>query len=559
MKKITLFLIMFTFNSFAQEPFIQWYGSVGGSYFDAIGNIHYDGNGNLLVGGTFQSTIDLNIGSGSYPISAPTGRNAFIAKYNTLGQVNWGVAFKGPELTYISDIGTDAAGNVYSTGEFFGTVDFNPGTGVSNLTAPGLWADTFISKLDFNGNYVWVKKFTGIGVKTVTSLATDASGNTYLTGYFNATTTFSSNITLTPSGSGADNYSFFVAKMDTSGNVLWVKQIGAGSISQRADSIALDQNGNIYLCGAFHNPTDFNPGTGQYILTSNLSDIFALKLDNDGNFIWAGKMGGDGFNTGSAITCSTDGKVYITGSASQTIDFDPGTGSHIITIPQLSGNRVFLMQLDSNGNFQWVKDFGGNGGGYSLNTNIDNSITVGGSYQNTCDFSGGLGTAVRTSIGNEDSFIANFSSAGTFNWVKCIGGSGNERFIGIENDSSGNIYAGGNFDVSAGISTTLDSVNFTSAGFQDLFLMRIGVESLDSDDFTTNSFLLYPNPCSTILNLKFPTEFEDGEISIYTITGQLVKTLRSENSINVESFAKGHYLFEISKGEKKYSTAFIIE
>jgi len=171
----------------------------------------------------------------------------------------------------------DASGNVYTTGSFAGTVDFDPGSGVSNLTSSG-GNDIFIQKLDANGNFIWVKQLGGISNDAGYSITTDASGNVYITGYFS--------LNLGGGISSNGGYDIFIAKLDSNGNIVWIKSMG-GTSSDYGESITTDASGNVYTTGFFYNTVDFNPGSGVSNLVSNGGyDIFIQKLDANGNFLW---------------------------------------------------------------------------------------------------------------------------------------------------------------------------------------------------------------------------------------------------------------------------------
>ena len=191
-------------------------------------------------------------------------------------------------------IAVDALGNVYTTGFFQGTVDFDPGTGISNLTSSGD-EGIFVQKLDANGNFQWAKSLGGSSFSDNIgySIALDTSNNVYITGEFNG--------------------NVFVQKMDTNGNILWEIFLESSLICI-GFSIVVDTSGNVYTTGYFQGTVDFDPGTGISNLTAfGTRGIFVQKLDTNGNFLWAKSFGGNGYSEGKSIALDISGNVYTTG------------------------------------------------------------------------------------------------------------------------------------------------------------------------------------------------------------------------------------------------------
>ena len=150
-------------------------------------------------------------------------------------------------------IAVDSSGNIYTTGFFRGTADFDPGVGVTNLTATGE-IDAFVSKLDSTGALIWAKSFGGDDEIYSKSIAVDSSGNVYTAGYFIGTADFdpgpgTTNL-ITVSAPSVYNFDVFVSKLDSSGNFIWAKSFG-GSLLDYGNAIAVDSSGSVYTTGYF--------------------------------------------------------------------------------------------------------------------------------------------------------------------------------------------------------------------------------------------------------------------------------------------------------------------
>ena len=110
----------------------------------------------------------------------------FISKLDSAGNFVWAKNFGGTAGDYGTSIATDVAGNVYTTGNFYNTVDFDPGSGINNLTSAGQ-NDVFILKLNTQGGFEWAKNVGGGSVDEGTSIAVDAIGSVYTIGSFTNT------------------------------------------------------------------------------------------------------------------------------------------------------------------------------------------------------------------------------------------------------------------------------------------------------------------------------------------------------------------------------------
>ncbi len=222
----------------------------------------------------------------------------------------------------------DAGGNVYTTGIFSGTADFDPGSGTYNLTSAGS-SDAFISKLDNAGNFVWARRLGGTAQAGANGVAVDADGNVHTTGEFEGTADFDPGSgTYNLTSAGVDDA--FISKLDNAGNFVWARRLG-GTIA-RAWGVAVDAGGNVYTVGPFVDTADFDPGTGTYDLTSaGFDDTFISKLDSAGNFVWARRLGGTQVDQGLGVAVDAGGNVYTTGRFEDTVDFDPGSGTYDLT------------------------------------------------------------------------------------------------------------------------------------------------------------------------------------------------------------------------------------
>ena len=389
---------------------------------------------------------------------------------SAIGSLGWARNIGGTDSEGSNGNAVDAAGNVYTTGWFQGTADFDPGAGVFNLTSAG-GADIFVSKLDNNGNFLWARSMGGIGNDVAVGIAVESTGKMYLTGTFESTVDFDpgpGTASLTSAG-GED---IFVVKLDDDGNLVWAG--GMGDVSNdRSRGLALDSNGNVHTTGTFEGTVDFDPGPGTASLTSaGNSDMFLSKLDANGSYVWAFSMGGPQADVSEYIAVDPNGNVYTSGYFNGTVDFDPGPGTADLTGAPYS---FFLSKLDSNGGFVWVRDMGGilSESGAEMTVDSGGNVYLVGTFFGTSDFDPGPGVFNLTGAGIVDIYVSKLDSSGNFLWARGMGGAGLDWGLSLALDPAGNAYTTGMFagpvDFDPGPGTAI----LTGSGNTDIFLSKL--------------------------------------------------------------------------------------
>jgi hypothetical protein len=388
-----------------------------------------DSDNNSYIVGIFQGTVDVDPGAGvSELTSSNSGEdmNTFFLKLDSDQEFVWVKQVEAPlglGEGFFGSVITDSDSNLYFTGNFTGTVDFDPGAGEAELTAGGS-NDFFILKLNSLGEYVWAKSVGGIDDDFPFSMSLDLTNNVYITGLFQDTVDFDPGAG-TANLTAAGNYDAFILKLDEDGAYVWAKSVG-GTSSDFGYSISIDSSGNSYITGYFSGTVDFDPGAGTANLTSAGNvDVFILKLDEDGAYVWAKNVGGADNDTGISITVDSIGNSYITGYFNGTADFDPGAGT--VELTSAGDGSAFILKLNSSGEYVWAKNVGGTDGnsgiqGRSILLNSSNDIYLSGLFDGTADFDPGAGTVELTSAGDDSAFILKLNSLGEYVWVKQFGG-----------------------------------------------------------------------------------------------------------------------------------------
>lgn len=349
-----------------------WAIEVDGTDWERGFGITVDNAGNVFSTGYFASTVDFDPGPGTFNLSS-SNSSAYILKLDTNGNFIWAKSTSGSEYEYGRAIVIDNTQNVYVTGEFSGTVDFDPGFGVSTLTETGSNGDVFILKLDAAGDFVWVKSHGNTGAakgNVARSIKVDATGGVYTIGSFISTVDFDPGagvFNLTSAGSSDS----FISKLDNNGNFIWAKQLGSTG-NDNGQSLALDGSGNVYATGRFYLTADFDPGPGIFNLTAQDADAFIIKLTTAGDFVWAKNVGGTSLDENYTTYVGTDGSVYTAGRFYNTVDFDPGIGIYNLEV----GNGECILKLDTDGNFAWATTYTGTGTEMGIAITVDSNDNV---------------------------------------------------------------------------------------------------------------------------------------------------------------------------------------
>jgi len=357
-----------------------WATQAGGTWEDFGFSLALDDNGNVYVTGRFFSTAFF----GTHIINSNGWIDIFVAKLDTNGNWLWVTQAGSSDWDCGKGIKIDYLGDILVTGTFGSSATF----GSFSLTNSGS-QDIFVAKLDSNGNWLWATQAGGNGYDDSNSISIDDDGNSYITGSFEGSAIFGSN-SLTSS-----NYDdIYVAKLDANGNWLWAAQAG-GSSNDVGESIEVDIERMSYVTGSFQNTAAF----GSIDLhSSGFKDVFLAKLDTSGNWIFATKAGGSGFDDCYGITVDNNGNSYVTGSFTDTITF----GSH--TLENIDSYDIFVAKMDVNGNWLWATQAGGENSDIGVSIAIDDlgNSYVTGWFRGSANF--GLYSLI--SLGSYDIFVA---------------------------------------------------------------------------------------------------------------------------------------------------------
>jgi hypothetical protein len=363
---------------------------------------------------------------------------------------------------------TDAANNVYISGYFEFGFYFVPETSSNFAQAFGS-DDIFIAKYSSNGTLIWGKTIGGSGQDRPSGMDVTPDGEISLTGYFNGTVDFNP-------GSGVNNLTsngnrdIFVLKLNSNGDYDWAHKFGS-SLPDEGVATCFDLNGNVYITGFYQETVDFNPGSGTNNFSAISYDIFILKLDANGNYVWNYELGSNPAEQGRAIQCDASGNVYTSGSYASTLDFNLGAATEIMSATGVAD--IYLLKLTNDGDFIWSRKIGGisNEYAFSMSIDADGAAILGGYFTSTTTFNSFPNVAV-TSAGLDDAFVVKFSSDGDHEWTRTIGSTGYDRTAAVTTDAQGNVYATGIFQGTVDLNPNSGIENYTAA-LEDCFVIKL--------------------------------------------------------------------------------------
>ncbi|MFA6151494.1 MAG: T9SS type A sorting domain-containing protein [Chitinophagaceae bacterium] len=479
MKKLYLFtLLISTFSGqlFAQK--MDWVKSLGSSTIatDMANAVTYDKSGNSYTTGYFFNSMDVDPGPGVVTLSG-VGRCAFVLKLDPAGNFVWAKAFAGSASGSMASgngiVLEKSTGDLYITGDFNGSIDFNPGTATNTLTAPIAFSNAFVAKLDASGNYVWaVKLGNNTNISVGNTIAQDNNDDIIVGGKFGGSVDFDPGTGAAFLNALTENAYF--CKFKKSGALIWAKQIAGPGISQ-INSLATDKTNQLVITGTFQGNVDFDPDASASLRTSlGGEDIFVAKYTPTGVLLWANQFGSSGLLESSfSVALDQVDNIYCSGFFSNTVDFDPGAGSYPLTAG--TGGSNFLLKLNRLGGIGWAKAFPKKSvAGSYLTTDTASNIYTIGDFDATTDFDLGSGVFNFSPKGSvRNAYIAKYDSAANFIWVRNFGGTAAANSQSIAVNPIGDVFIAGEFSLNVDFNPGPDSVVLTSLGAQDAFIYKM--------------------------------------------------------------------------------------
>ncbi len=324
---------------------LDWAVQFGDTAYDIPSFVEVDALGNVLLGGRFVDTMDVDPGPNIQLIYPEFGNQGLLIKLDPQGGLLW-AAHMGywPQRIIL-----DQDGGILVMGEVGGYMDADPGSGVVPLDEVN--GDNYLIRLDPGGNYVssfqFGRKLSGWGISPV-DMELDPLGNMIIAGFFYGSVDMDpgpgSQVLIANATTSYPD--MFVAKLDPLGGLLWAFSCGAAGVEQAVD-VTVTSSGPIFISGStYDSAVDLDPGPGTW--TSVLfgeEDPFLLAIDPDGNFIGATSFGASGMEYLYGTFQRASGALMGYGVFEGTLDFDPGPGS--LPLTSFGEQDIFIAQISS--------------------------------------------------------------------------------------------------------------------------------------------------------------------------------------------------------------------
>jgi hypothetical protein len=423
----------FGVKSSAMMPgLLTWLKNTPADRACVVNALKTDHSGNVIVTGSFYPP---NVDLGGIVITTTGDADAFLAKYNAQGVIQWAHAIGGTGPDFGKSIALDNSDNIAISGELG---SFSMTVGAQTITNHSLMSDIFVAKYTPNGAPIWLRGYGGVATDFAAGIAMDANGHVYSASQSGNVVEFSDDIKLT----GFGGFDIALAKFSAvNGTTLWAKLRG-GADQDYVNALAVDAAGDVVITGDTRGDLGGGP---------NLGGFYVAKYSGlDGRYLLSRvSPGGNGYG----ITFGPTGNIIVTGRCAGTTDFGGGP------IAPTSPSKLFVVSYTPAINYQWATGFGsGSDIGYGVTVDSEMLAITGQVY-------GGLsfGGPFRVGNGSANGFLAAFNLSGNsppaYRWdTRYAGGVSGGNSIMLDGlghvvnggYASGNVNIGGVVVVGAG-------------------------------------------------------------------------------------------------------------
>lgn len=449
---------------------------------------------NLKPGVTYQVQIQAICPESNTSVLSPAN---FVTTTDPNGCLGWTRSFGQNSEDYGVAISLDANGNTYATGGFVGTVTF----GSKTLTAKGQM-DIYVVKYDFAGNVVWATSAGSNSSDAGFAIASNAAGETYVTGYISGEAQFGDDIVIT----GAGHTDFFVAKFDPSGNAIWAVRGGGNSLSLVDQNfsdvglgIAVDNAGSCYVTGKFIGNATI--GVNNFPVTSTnpaYEDAFLAKFDNASNLIFFKKPEAQSIDIGTGVRLDKDANIFVSGIFAGQASF----GGIVVNSAVDTTTDGFIIKCNPAGDPIEAKTIGGrrNDAANALDIDQDGNVYVTGYFVGQMN----VLTPTLTSRGDRDAYVIKYNNNLSPQWAVSGGTTKNDEATAISVDNIGSVYTTG---------TITGLAEFGAFGAGRVGKTDMYIAQFNANNGSSLNVVSFPTP-SDFESLRGIATNEDGNIFV---------------------------------------------
>ncbi len=501
--------------------------TLGGASFDEGVGVGVDSLRNAFFVGEFRGTFDFDPGAGVAEITSAQS-DVYVASYDPLGGFRFafpiGNGFATSETA--GGIAVSPAGDFVVTGsQPFGAIDFDPDPVGVELRTGRL----FVAGYDTDGHFRFAVAPEGpSGANGAGSaVALDASGDVYVAGQFAGELNFApgaSQPVLLTSAGGTD---IFLASYDATGAFRSATRLG-GPNNDAAQGVAVDASGLVFITGRLDASTLTRDSTG-----GGGAGPFIASYAPNGSQRFVHVFGPEG--QGEAVAIDAAGNVVVVGSFSGTASFDPtdtdGNGDRE-TVTERAGGSSFVAGYRPDGSFRFVTVSDGTSNTLGLTTLASGVSLVSGTFSGTVAFGPGPDGTLSSGAGS-DAFVARYGPAGGFQSVFAVGGDGLNAARAVASADDGYVLLTGSFTNTTDFDPGAGLDERTSAGQNDLFMMKVAPEQvpvagepLADAPGGPARLEAQPNPFASRVTLRLSVPHEGRvSVAVYDALGRRVAVL----------------------------------
>jgi len=435
------------------NPQLLFSKTFGGDQEDYFGTIVRTADGGYLMAGNTAS----GNGNGDIPSSPAVGGNLdmFIVKTSADGKKQWVTTIGGDNNDYARSIAICPDGSGYMI------AGYSASSSSGDIPVTRGQFDMAIVKIDLNGKKQWVKTFGGYGSDEAHSITVSKDGRSFLVAG-SSTTDNDGDIPKIHTKTFAFFSEIIVLSLTPDGNLEWIKNYG-GNFSEDVKSIIASPDGSGYVMSGYTSSDNNGDIPPAHDKSNGLTDMLVLKIGLDGAKQWVKTFGGKGFDWVTDVAPSHGGNGYVLTGMTES----NGTGD---IPPSLGESDMVAIEVDADGNKQWLKTYGGNQdddafaitaipeGGYLLTGNTSTNEN------------GDVPKNHTAGIASMDLMVVRLNNDGSIKWLKTYGGNNNDP------GTAATLASDGGFVIS-GLTASSNSfdvpVNHGSEGVNDAWVIRV--------------------------------------------------------------------------------------